>query len=262
MTNKPVKLPEAGQWPDKVAPWALLAGIVLSTLGFLHGVSVRRARQRRRRRRRGADRRADGCQQAAAVPEDLLLPYAGGLGVVRARWRSRVITPCASWLPKTSASTRARRSCMEIALVFVVCTMITGDLWDALRVGRVVDVGAAPDDLPHPHAHRHRVLRAAQRHRRPRALAARTPPLLGIIAMVDVPICFMVTRLIPSGVHPVVAARGRHVRRYGHDARGRVLGGPYARRVRAVPFPLPPGPPAASACRPSKTQVEVLEERR
>ena len=35
MTNKPVKLPEAGQWPDKVAPWALLAGIVLSTLGFL-----------------------------------------------------------------------------------------------------------------------------------------------------------------------------------------------------------------------------------
>ena len=28
MTNKPVKLPEAGQWPDKVAPWALLAGIV------------------------------------------------------------------------------------------------------------------------------------------------------------------------------------------------------------------------------------------
>ena len=35
MTNKPVKLPEAGQWPDKVAPWALLAGIVFSTLGFL-----------------------------------------------------------------------------------------------------------------------------------------------------------------------------------------------------------------------------------
>ena len=35
MTNKPVKLPEAGQWPDKVAPLALLAGIVLSTLGFL-----------------------------------------------------------------------------------------------------------------------------------------------------------------------------------------------------------------------------------
>ena len=35
MTNKPVKLHEAGQWPEKVAPWALLEGIVLSTPGPL-----------------------------------------------------------------------------------------------------------------------------------------------------------------------------------------------------------------------------------
>ena len=33
--TKPVKVPEPGQWPDKIAPFALLLGAVLSTLGFL-----------------------------------------------------------------------------------------------------------------------------------------------------------------------------------------------------------------------------------
>ncbi len=58
---------------------------------------------------------------------------------------------------------------MEIALLFVACTMITGDSVDEVRMGRVVDVGSAPDDVPHPHAHHHHVLHPAQRHRRARA---------------------------------------------------------------------------------------------
>ena len=32
--------------------------------------------------------------------------------------------------------------------------------------------------------------------------------VLSIVALVDVPICFMITRLIPSSVHPVVAREG------------------------------------------------------
>ena len=32
--------------------------------------------------------------------------------------------------------------------------------------------------------------------------------MLGIIATVDVPICFMITRLIPSSIHPVVLREG------------------------------------------------------
>ncbi len=35
MAKKKVKLPEAGQWPDKVAMPALAAGAVLTTVGFL-----------------------------------------------------------------------------------------------------------------------------------------------------------------------------------------------------------------------------------
>ena len=35
MTDKKLKLPEAGQWPDKLVVPALIAGAVLSTVGFL-----------------------------------------------------------------------------------------------------------------------------------------------------------------------------------------------------------------------------------
>ena len=35
MTDKTLKLPEAGQWPDKLVAPALIAGAVLTTIGFL-----------------------------------------------------------------------------------------------------------------------------------------------------------------------------------------------------------------------------------
>ena len=35
MTSKTLKLPEAGQWPDKLVAPALIAGAVLTTIGFL-----------------------------------------------------------------------------------------------------------------------------------------------------------------------------------------------------------------------------------
>ena len=34
-TKKALQLPEAGQWPDRIAPAVLVAGAVLSTIGFL-----------------------------------------------------------------------------------------------------------------------------------------------------------------------------------------------------------------------------------
>ena len=33
--RRAAKLPEGGQWPDRIAPWVLLAGAVLTTIGFL-----------------------------------------------------------------------------------------------------------------------------------------------------------------------------------------------------------------------------------
>ena len=165
MTNKPVKLPEAGQWPDKVAPWALLAGIVLSTLGFLmaflyagpvNGAAV------------------DGVELIGGqmVANKLLLSQKIFYFHMPVALVSFCALAFACYYSVRFLATKNQRFdtcakvCMEISLVFVICTMITGDSVGTLRVGRVVDVGAASDHLPHPHAHRHRVLRAAQRHRR------------------------------------------------------------------------------------------------
>ena len=79
--------------------------------------------------------------------------------------------------------------CMEISLVFVVCTMITGDLWERFEWG----VWWTWEPRLTTYLILMLIVYAA---------------VIGIIAMVDVPICFMVTRLIPSGVHPVVLREG------------------------------------------------------
>ncbi len=39
--KKALKLPEAGGWQDKAAPWLALAGGVLTTIGFLLTLCMR-----------------------------------------------------------------------------------------------------------------------------------------------------------------------------------------------------------------------------
>ena len=94
-----------------------------------------------------------------------------------------------------------------LALLFVVMTMITGEMWTRFEWGvwwtwdprlttylilmlvviaYVVLCGMVDDP-------ERRGLFSA---------------VLSIIALVDVPICFMITRLVPSSVHPVVVREG------------------------------------------------------
>ena len=96
---------------------------------------------------------------------------------------------------------------MEVSLLFVVMTMITGDLWTRFEWGvwwtweprlttyliLMVIVIA------------YFILRGAvEDPRRKAAYGA----VVTLIALVDVPICFMITRLIPSSIHPVVLREG------------------------------------------------------
>jgi len=98
--------------------------------------------------------------------------------------------------------TRARITA-EIALVFIACTMATGELWTRFEWGiwwtwdpRLTTylilmllviayfiVRAAVDDEER---------------------CATYSAVLGIIIFVNVPLCFMITRLVPSSIHPVV----------------------------------------------------------
>ena len=99
------------------------------------------------------------------------------------------------------------RICLEVALLFVVLTMITGEMWTRFEWGvwwsweprlttyliLMLIVIA------------YFVLRSSVDEPERRATFA---AVVAIIATIDVPICFMITRLIPSSIHPVVLREG------------------------------------------------------
>ena len=204
--SKSVKLPEAGQWPDKIAPWALLAGAVLSTIGFLmaflyagpvNGASV------------------DGVELIGGqmVSNKLLLSQKIFYFHMPSAIVSFIALVFACYYSVRFLMTKHQRfdTCakvaMQIALVFVIMTMITGDLWTRFEWGvwwtweprlttylilMLIIIA-------------YFVLRNAIDEPERRGVYA---AVIGIIATIDVPICFMVTRLIPSSVHPVVLREG------------------------------------------------------
>ena len=204
--SKSVKLPESGQWPDKIAPWALLAGAVLSTIGFLmaflyagpvNGASV------------------DGVELIGGqmVSNKLLLSQKIFYFHMPSAIVSFIALVFACYYSVRFLMTKHQRfdTCakvaMQIALVFVIMTMITGDLWTRFEWGvwwtweprlttylilMLIIIA-------------YFVLRNAIDEPERRGVYA---AVIGIIATIDVPICFMVTRLIPSSVHPVVLREG------------------------------------------------------
>ena len=204
--SKSVKLPEAGQWPDKVAPWALLAGAVLSTIGFLmaflyagpvNGAAV------------------DGVELIGGqmVSNKLLLSQKIFYFHMPSAIVSFIALVFACYYSVRFLMTKHQRfdTCakvaMQIALVFVIMTMITGDLWTRFEWGvwwtweprlttylilMLITIA-------------YFVLRNAIDEPERRGVYA---AVIGVIATIDVPICFMVTRLIPSSVHPVVLREG------------------------------------------------------
>ena len=133
------------------------------------------------------------------------------------------------------------RICLEIALLFVVLTMITGEMWTRFEWGvwwsweprlttyliLMLIVIA------------YFVLRSSVDEPERRATFA---AVVAIIATIDVPICFMITRLIPSSIHPVVLREGGMSPEMGY-VRGPVRARHDARGFRAVPHAFQPGTP-------------------
>ena len=99
------------------------------------------------------------------------------------------------------------RICLEISLLFIAMTMITGEMWTRFEWGvwwsweprlttyliLMLIVIA------------YFVLRSSVDEPERKATFA---AVVAIIATIDVPICFMITRLIPSSIHPVVLREG------------------------------------------------------
>ena len=104
---------------------------------------------------------------------------------------------------KDRAHDRASRTAMQVTLVFIIATMISGDVWTRFELGvwwvweprlttyfilmlLVIGYFILRNALDDPER------------------SARFGAVFCIIAFIDAPISFFITRLVPSSVHPVV----------------------------------------------------------
>ncbi len=201
-TKKALKLPEAGGWPDKAAPVMLLLGAALTTVGFLltffyaplvNGAAV------------------DGVELIGGqmVSNMLLLSQKIFYFHMPVAITSFIALAFTAYYGIRFLMTKEKRfdTCgkiaTEIALLFILCTMFSGEMWERFEWGvwwtweprlttyfilMLLVIG-------------YFILRNAIDDPERRATYA---SVFGIIAFVDAPICFMITRLIPSGVHPTI----------------------------------------------------------
>ncbi|MBR0406371.1 MAG: cytochrome c biogenesis protein CcsA [Eggerthellaceae bacterium] len=206
MVEKKVRIPEAGQWPDKLALPALAAGAVLTTVGFLmaflfaapvngaaldtpelvNGVMVTHQQL--------ISQKIFYFHMPVAIVSFVMLIFSAYYGIRFLTTREQRFDTCS-------------RVAMELTLLFVIFTMVTGDLWTRFEWGVwwtweprlttylilmliVIAYFVMRNSIDDPER---------------RATYA---SVISLIAFVDVPICFMITRLIPSSVHPVIAREG------------------------------------------------------
>jgi len=91
----------------------------------------------------------------------------------------------------------------EIALLFILMTMVSGELWERYEWGVwwTWDARLTTYFIMMLVVIGYFILRNAIDDPERRAVYA---AVMGIIAFINAPICFLITRLVPSGVHPVI----------------------------------------------------------
>ena len=201
-----VKVPEAGQWPDKLAIPALAAGAVLTTAGFLAAFLLVAPVN-------GAALESPELVGDVMVTHQQLLSQKIFYFHMPVAIVSFVALAFAAYYGIRFLSTREQRfdtcsrTAMEIALLFVVFTMVTGDLWTRFEWGVwwTWEPRLTTYLILMLIAIAYFVMRNAVDDPERRAVYS---SVISIIALVDVPICFMITRLIPSSVHPVITREG------------------------------------------------------
>ena len=99
------------------------------------------------------------------------------------------------------------RVAMEVALLFVVLTMITGEMWTRFEWGVwwTWDPRLTTYLVLMLIVIAYMVMRSMVDEPERRAAFS---AVVAVIAFVDVPICLLITRMIPSSLHPVVLREG------------------------------------------------------
>ncbi|MDO4183004.1 MAG: cytochrome c biogenesis protein [Coriobacteriia bacterium] len=200
--TKQPKLPEIGQWPDRLAPAAIIGALVLTTVGFLmaffYAVPVN-----------GAAVNGAELIGGSMVTSKLLLSQKIFYFHMPVAITSMVVMVFMAYYCIRYLTTREQRFdmcakvCMEVALLFVIATMITGEMWTRFEWGvwwtweprlttyLILTILVIA----------YFILRTAIDDPERRGVFA---AVFGLISFLDVPITFMVTRIIPSSLHPVV----------------------------------------------------------
>ncbi|WP_139650769.1 cytochrome c biogenesis protein [Raoultibacter phocaeensis] len=204
--KKAPTLPEAGQWPDRIVPASLIGGAVFLVIGFLMAFLVASP------------------VNGAMLEEPVLI---GDQMVTHVQLLSQKIfyfhMPVALvsfgalafagyysirfLMTKEQRFETCTKIAMEIALLFVVLTMITGEMWTRFEWGIwwTWDPRLTTYLILMLIVIAYFILRNAIDDPERRATYG---SVISIIALVDVPICYMVTRVIPSSIHPVVLREG------------------------------------------------------
>ena len=201
-----VKVPEAGQWPDKLAIPALAAGAVLTTAGFLaafllvapvNGAALESPElvgDVMVTHQQLLSQKIFYFHMPVAIVSFVALAFAADYGIRCLSTRDARFDTCS-------------RVALEISLLFVIFTMVTGDLWTRFEWGVwwTWEPRLTTYLILMLIVIAYFVMRNAVDDPERRAVFA---SVISIIALVDVPICFMITRLIPSSVHPVITREG------------------------------------------------------
>ncbi|MBQ6390929.1 MAG: cytochrome c biogenesis protein CcsA [Eggerthellaceae bacterium] len=206
MSKGKARVPEAGQWPDRLAIPALAAGTVLTSaaflLAFLYAAPVNGAALDAPELVGGVmvthqqliSQKIFYFHMPVAIVSFAALAFAAYYGIRYLSTREARFDTCS-------------RVAMEISLLFVVFTMVTGDLWTRFEWGVwwTWEPRLTTYLILMLIVIAYFVMRNAVDDPERRAVFA---SVISIIALVDVPICFMITRLIPSSVHPVITREG------------------------------------------------------
>ena len=206
MSNKKARIPEAGQWPDKLVLPALALGALLTTAGFLmaflYAAPVNGAALESPELVNGVmvthqqllSQKIFYFHMPVAIASFAALVFAAYYGIRFLVTREQRFDTCS-------------RTAMEISLLFVIFTMVTGDLWTRFEWGVwwTWEPRLTTYLILMLIVIAYFVMRNAVDDPERRAAYAAA---VSVIALVDVPICFMITRLIPSSVHPVITREG------------------------------------------------------
>lgn len=196
------KEPKVGGRLDAIAPVLLLVGAVLATIGFVLTFTTAPLVN-------GATVSEPAVIGGTVVANKLLLSqkiFYWHMPVALTSFIALAFTAYYSvrfLMTKRACYDVRARLVTEVGLIFVLCTMVTGEMWTRFEWGvwwtwepRLTTYFVLMLMI-----FGYFILRNAVEDTERRAVYA---SVFGILIFIDVPICFMITRLIPSSVHPVV----------------------------------------------------------